>query len=392
MTKIAGPRITAGPSKARVFAAFFVGSLLLATAIVLVNLGFTQRSLTGVAIVAVLIASYAAFGHQAMVCENERRGGFFLALTVPLACALFLVSPAYLLSLFGFYPLCFTLVDRVRSQLFASIGHSISVAIANASSENFSASAWLTGGLIGLVSLLFSLMMGFWNRGIIKESKNRQTLINELTQTRSELARVQHDAGVRDERQRLSAEIHDTLAQGFGSILLLARGAQSALSVDHEKAQLLLANIEATAQENLHEARALVEHLAPAALQNQSLVDAVSRVSQRTQTESGILITVIVHGSPIALPPADEVVILRAIQESLTNVAKHSQASTASVALHYNTTPIQAIVRDNGQGFVSESPTGFGLSGMRSRLASVGGAVNVKSSPGSGTEVQVSLA
>jgi signal transduction histidine kinase len=392
MIKVEGPRITAGPSKARVFAAFFVGSLLLATAIVLVNLGFTQRSLIGVTIVGLLIASYAAFGHRAMVSEDERRGGLFLAFTVPMACGLFLVSPAYLFSLFGFYPLCFTLVNRVRSQLFASIGHSISVAIANASSEHFSASAWLTGALIGSVSLLFSVLMGFWNRGIIKESKDRQTLINELTQTRSELARAQHEAGVREERQRMSAEIHDTLTQGFGSILMLARGARSAVGIDEAKARRLLDNIEAAAQENLNEARALVEDLAPAALQNQSLVDAISRVSQRTQTESGILITVTVHGSPIALPPADEVVILRAVQESLTNVAKHSQASTASVTLHYDTTPIQAIVRDNGQGFVSDSSTGFGLSGMRARLATVGGAVNVKSSPGSGTEVQVSLA
>jgi signal transduction histidine kinase len=381
----ATPSVTE-PNKSLVFAIFFLGSLGFSTLIVFFDLGWTRRSAFGFGVAATMAIAYLAFGDRAIQTDNERQGGQFLALIIPLAGVLFVTHSAFMASLFGLYPLCFVMVDHFRSQLVAAGGHSLCALIANA--------RWDDWSVIGIISFFFAVIMGRWIDGIVKESKGRGTLIDELTATRSELAQVQHTAGVRDERQRMSAEIHDTLTQGFSSILMLVRSAQSLVGVDDEKVRALLAGAESTAQQNLNEARALVKDLAPVALQDHSLVEALERIAQRTQTETGVLVTVELHGTPTKIEAAEEVVVLRAVQESLTNVGKHAQATHAVVALHYDTIPVSASVRDDGRGFIvgQANKDGHGLTGMYARLASVGGSMTVDSTVGVGTEVRVTLA
>lgn len=376
------------------FGVFFVGSTALASVLAVLDLGFTVRSTSGAIISAAMIISYFAYGQQAVRCYDERRGGIYLSLLIPSAGGLFIIHPAFMACLFGLFPLCFVMLERRRNQAFAAAGLSLAILFANLAWENWSAAGFLAGSLLGAMSLVFALLMGFWIEKIIEESRGRQRLIEELTATREELARSQHIAGVRDERQRMSAEIHDTLAQGLGSILMLVRGANSLIGVDDARARSLLSSAEVAAQENLNEARALVEDLAPAPLQEQSLVQAIERIAQRFQTESCALTDVVVHGTPTRLEPGHEVVLLRAVQESLTNVSKHAGATRVTVSLHYDCAPVRATIIDDGMGFDAESPSAFGrgLNGIATRLDSVGGSFTINSTPGEGTEVQVSLA
>src|SRR5699024_269426 len=106
------------------------------------------------------------------------------------------------------------------------------------------------------------------------------------------LAEAHHASGVLAERERLAGEIHDTLAQGFTSIVMVAQTAQAELRRGRDDAAAeRLASIEATARDNLEEARALVAAFAPAALSQGTLVDALERITERFAAETGVALS-----------------------------------------------------------------------------------------------------
>ncbi|HEY6788894.1 MAG TPA: sensor histidine kinase, partial [Trebonia sp.] len=204
-----------------------------------------------------------------------------------------------------------------------------------------------------------------------------------------ELAAAQHTAGRLAERQRLAADIHDTLAQGFASIVMLIQAAQADLDgsrpqAAHSQAARHLDLAARTARENLAEARALVAGLTPAQLAGGTLPDALRRLSQA----SGVDATFGLDGTPRPLPMAIEVVLLRVCQEALSNVGKHARAQSATVRLGYDRDAVLLEVSDDGAGFDPAGVSdGFGLRGMRARVTEAGGTLTVSSKPGTGTRV-----
>ena len=128
-----------------------------------------------------------------------------------------------------------------------------------------------------------------------------------------------------EERERISREIHDTLAQGFTSVVALSRAAESALArgdVATARDRLLL--IERTAADNLDEARLIVAELTPGHLQSRTLAEALERLGAAVTSENGLRAEVCVAGDPVPLGGAAEVVILRTAQEALANVRRHA--------------------------------------------------------------------
>jgi signal transduction histidine kinase len=92
------------------------------------------------------------------------------------------------------------------------------------------------------------------------------------------------------------------------------------------------------------------------------------------------------------LPTRLEVVLLRAVQEALSNVRKHASASATEIVLSYQDNSVVLVITDDGRGFdISSTSNGFGLRGMRSRVEQVGGTLTVTSSPGSGTVVELEV-
>jgi signal transduction histidine kinase len=222
---------------------------------------------------------------------------------------------------------------------------------------------------------------------IVRQSTERAELIGQLEATRSDLAAANHQAGTLAERQRLAGEIHDTLAQGFSSIIVLLQAAETGLSPDAPgpaRQQISLAA--QTARENLTEARGLVTALAPAGLAEGNLPGALRRITERAQTETGIDARFAEQGEPRPLPAALDVVLLRVAQEALANVRKHAAARTVRVSLCYADGVVSLQVSDDGQGFSAVGPaSGYGLRGMRERVTQVHGRFEVTSSPGAGT-------
>ncbi|NHA70288.1 sensor histidine kinase [Phycicoccus flavus] len=238
-----------------------------------------------------------------------------------------------------------------------------------------------------VISLAVSLALGLFINRIVQEAHTRARTIDELRATQARLAAVERDRGVQDERERISREIHDTLAQGFTSVVALARAADSALARgDEATARERLGLIERTAVDNLAEARLIVAELTPGHLQSRTLAEALLRLGEAVTSETGLHADVRVSGEPAPLGGAAEVVLLRTAQEALSNVRRHAAAARVDVALAYEPERVVLSVSDDGRGFdPGEGSTGFGLDGVRARAAEVGGTVDLRSDPGAGT-------
>ena len=246
----------------------------------------------------------------------------------------------------------------------------------------------ITAAALAIAIIAFSLIYGRYVSDIVTQSLERAGLIAQLEATRAELADVSRQAGALAERQRLAGEIHDTLAQGFSSILMLIQAADMQLEHAPDTARAQLALAAQTARENLAEARTLVTGLASAQLHAGTLTDALRRLTERSAAELGIQASFDASGPERPLPAATEVVLLRTGQEALANVRKHAAAARVAVRLCYARDQVRLEVTDDGVGFDPAVVNGgYGLRGMRVRVAEAGGSVTVESAPGKGTSV-----
>ena len=242
----------------------------------------------------------------------------------------------------------------------------------------------------GAVSFGFGLLVAIFIRRTIDEGVQRNQLIAELQAAQGRLAAVERDAGALAERSRLAHEIHDTLAQGFTSIVMLSQAAQGSLGAgDDAGATGQLRSIERTARENLAEARQLVAALTPPSLAGSTVADAIGRHVHAVAHDHGVDASFRVAGEPRPLPSSVEVVLLRVAQEAMANVCRHAAATAVDVLLSYGPEAVRLEVRDDGVGFRpgSTPAAGYGLAGMRARAEDVGGGLSVVSVPGQGTTV-----
>lgn len=349
--------------------------------------------LRAVDLLAAMTASYLLLAYRCLGTENSWRG--IVHLLIAWASFIALIATT---DFDQVYFLLFALIPQVwmyLSRNWAIVGMAAAVAAlaaAEISEVGWSVAAALDTLPWAALQFTVSLLLGLFLTGAFNEAERRAGLIDELERTRSELATAEHARGILAERERLSHEIHDTLAQGFTSVLALAQAAEAALDRDPAQARDRLVLLEATARDNLAEARALVGALAPADLHDTTLAEAIRRVAGRFADETGAETTVEVAPGP-ALPANAEVVLVRAAQEALANVRKHAGAGRVRVGLAYPAGQDTAVltVADDGSGFDLADPEGFGLHGMRARVAQVGGTLEIVSAPGAGTTIRVSV-
>jgi len=195
------------------------------------------------------------------------------------------------------------------------------------------------------------------------------------------------EAGVRDERQRMAREIHDTLAQGLTGIISQLRAAEH-LADDPAGWRRHVASATGLARESLTEARRSVDALRPEPLQTARLGEALASVAARWSALHEIPVQVTTTGTPMPMPPETEVVLLRVAQEGLANVGKHARAGRVGVTLSYMDDEVALDVRDDGSGFdPAGQSAGFGLIAMRQRIEGLAGTLEIESEPGDGTGI-----
>jgi len=229
---------------------------------------------------------------------------------------------------------------------------------------------------------------------IVRQSRERQRLLEQLQATRAELAAAERHSGMLEERQRLARDIHDTLSQGFASVVLLLEAAEESLAtgrpVDHHIAQALR-----SARDNLAESRRVVWALRPRPLAERSLPQALEELTGRLAEETGLHALTPVTGPERSLDTEAEAALLRIAQEALANVRKHAAASQVTLTLSYLDDVVVLDVADDGVGFdpaaTEAAAIGLGLRAMRERVTQLGGHLSIESAPGEGTTVAAEL-
>ncbi|WP_406395652.1 sensor histidine kinase [Streptomyces sp. NBC_00887] len=246
---------------------------------------------------------------------------------------------------------------------------------------------FFTGNVVfTLIGYAAGVLVGLGLRRIAEDGDERARRLGaELEGARLRLAEAHQRQGAADERERLAREIHDTLAQGFASIVVLAEAARSGLGTDPGRSARQLLAIENTARENLTEARVLVGAAPQSGVANGSVADTLRRTLDRFTEDTGIGLAS--ELPDVACDQQTRIALLRCTQESLANIRKHAAASTVEVVLTAQPYGVELEITDDGRGFVTEDSHGFGLNGMRKRLAELGGELTVTSSVGDGTRV-----
>ena len=345
-----------------------------------------------VATVAALAACSWRLGVPALRTENVRLAVRYVWLAIPLTAGLFALAPVGAALLAVLYPQVWILLTPRRAVLATvALDAAITViALARADGHQQTQIGWL---VVGALSLLFALLLGIWITRVVEQSRQRADLIRQLAAARERVAELSREAGAAAERGRMAAEIHDTVAQGFTSLLILLEAIESRLTFDPVGAAHLLGQARLTARENLAEARALASGDGPPDLVETSLPEALRRLVDRAWPEPGTRLRLTVCGQPRPLPTEQEVTVLRTAQEALTNARRHSGATSVRVDLDYRPGETVLQISDDGRGFDpgAASGAGFGLTAMRSRAQVVGARLSVAAQPSAGVTVRLLL-
>ena len=199
--------------------------------------------------------------------------------------------------------------------------------------------------------------------------------------------------GAVEERNRLAREIHDTIAQGLTATALQLESADALIGADSttEKARDRVRKALSLTRSNLEEARRSVLDLRAAPLEQRSLPEALEALVSEWRARERVVATFEVVGGGQPLPPRAEVALYRICQEALSNVARHAEARSVAVRLVATPEEARLSVEDDGRGFEAVDASGdhYGLVGLNERARMIGGRLEVRSSPGEGTRVEV---
>lgn len=215
------------------------------------------------------------------------------------------------------------------------------------------------------------------------EVRERTAQLTELTR---HLLRARED-----ERHRLARDLHDELGALLTSAKLDAARLQAQLGPDAAPAHERLAHLVGALDASITLGRRIVEDLRPSTLSHLGLPAALEMLLRDGELGAGLQVHLALH--PVPLSASAELVVYRLVQEALTNLRKHAQAREVWVDLRRADGRVVVSVRDDGGGFDSRQAMvrAFGLLGMRHRVESEHGTLDVVSAPGRGTEVRASL-
>ncbi len=230
--------------------------------------------------------------------------------------------------------------------------------------------------------LFFLIIVGMFAR---RMSANRE-------HKNQEVMRLHEQVAASDERARIAREIHDSLGHALVASILRLELCRRLIDKKPDEAEQILRDEVPALRAAWNEGRDLAFHLRPwerdAAGLAQTLRRHVGRFSERTGLAADLDL---VEGT-LGLSQEAELAITRIVQEALTNVAKHAEASRVSIRLMPIGRQVTCSIEDDGKGFELEPCAGsFGLSAMRERAEKLGGSLEIRTRPGDGTNIEVEL-
>ncbi|MBO9372480.1 MAG: sensor histidine kinase [Chloroflexus sp.] len=244
----------------------------------------------------------------------------------------------------------------------------------------------------GIVLLLVTLTL---RQAIIPQLRREIELrMRDLSEQQSALIAQLREAAIQEERNRLARDLHDTIKQQLFSINVAAATAQSLLHHNPEAIVQHIQHVRDLSQAAMAEMKALLTQLRPQPLATVGLIEAIRDQLEALRFRAEV--TTELHYDVLPdegrLPLGAQETIFRVVQEALSNVARHARARHTQVALTCETTNGSEVLRvcitDDGQGFdPATTPSGMGLTNMRTRIEAIGGTLAVRSTPNAGTTV-----
>ncbi|MTI82209.1 MAG: histidine kinase [Firmicutes bacterium] len=230
---------------------------------------------------------------------------------------------------------------------------------------------------------------------ITNDLSNLSSHINEMQQMQAlglSIIKAQEE-----ERKRVAREIHDGPAQSMANIVMRAEFCLKLLDKNPNAVGEELLSLMELVRQSLTDVRKIIFDLRPMVLDDLGLVPALKRYIEHYTKDNGVHVETTVLGSERRLDSSLEVALFRVIQESLTNINKHAKANQVVIKIEFTADKINVIIRDNGKGFDKETvlaekrEDGFGLLGMRERIQLLKGYFKIKTAPGQGTEIILSV-
>jgi signal transduction histidine kinase len=263
-----------------------------------------------------------------------------------------------------------------------------------------------------LMALLVVIFMGRGVRCFERERQRRMERLNRerleaqrrLTEEMAERRQLQRELLHRtvqaqeEERRYIARELHDETAQALTALSLGLGGVEEAVGECSQEARGRLEGLRRLVDDMMKKVNQLTTRLRPTMLDDLGLIPALITYADESARHLPFTVDVEVTGQRRRLPSELETTLYRIVQESLTNVARHAEASQAIVRLHLGTREVTLKISDNGIGMAPERAEeaaldgeGWGLAGMRERTTLLGGDMVIHTRPGAGTEIVVRI-
>jgi signal transduction histidine kinase len=259
------------------------------------------------------------------------------------------------------------------------------------------AGRWTLFGVVALatgIALASILRIAGLERRSEQQHLRTEQAEKELRRLSQKLVHAQED-----ESRRLSRELHDEVGQmltalrvELGNLDKLRNGPEHEFTAHLEDAKSL-------AVRTLSSVRNLASALRPSVLDDLGLGPALQWQAREFSRRTGVPVEVVLGGLPVELPDLHRTCVYRVVQEALTNCARHADAQEIRVALHTEADQLSLSIQDDGRGLPVNGAgqeggipsSGLGLVGMEERVHELGGSLEIRSTPGKGTLIKVTI-
>jgi signal transduction histidine kinase len=275
--------------------------------------------------------------------------------------------------------------DRGQAVAGFAVAEGVLAVVVHNSPRSFGGN-FVVGSII--FAIVWTIAFGVGRKSVEADEARERAIRAE--HEREERARV----AVAEERARIARELHDVVGHSVSVMTVQASGVRRLLRPDQEREREALLVVERTGREALAEMRRMVGVLrrpeeAPA-LAPQPSLDHLSRLVEQAQ-EAGLPVELRIEGEATQLPAGVDLTAYRLVQEGLTNVVKHAQATRAEVLVNYGDSYLEVTVRDDGKGVGNGDGGGHGLVGMRERVSVYGGELDAGPQTGGGYRLRAKL-
>ncbi len=237
-------------------------------------------------------------------------------------------------------------------------------------------------GRILVVRALMLILVGSLGRRISANAMERN----------NEIARLREEVAVGEERARIAREVHDGLGHALVGSILRLELASKLVKREPDEAETILKEEIPAIRAAWSEGRDLAFHLRPWEMENRDLAETLEQHLRRFSDRTGIVTQFSQEGDITGIVRETAFALTRIVQESLTNIAKHAEATQVQVALKKEKTMLSLIVVDNGKGFdTQQMRSGVGLDSMRERVVQLNGTLKIESEMGQGTTIAIVL-